>query len=703
MSRSKNNKVKVQENNNKKKRFKILNLLTGLFLGMFLMSSANLIYNLIRLTGIETIIRYIIIGILILFDLFLIIKYFKTRKKLLVKKYLLLDFLLILFGIIEFFIGYTISKGLNVVDNISVQKYKNYSTSLITLKSNNLTLESIDNETKIGRITDTEDIENYVLTEELIEKDKIDIGQIVDYDDPITMLYELYENKVDAVFISGSYISIYKTMDKFENISEDVVELDKFTKKMKVKKHKETVANVKSSTEPFTMLLMGVDSTEENLSDSSGLGDSLVVITFNPQTLNATILSIPRDTFVPITCYRNVRSKITHAASGGDKCMISTIENFLDVDIDYYAKINFRGLIKLVDALGGIDVEVPYSFCETTMWRSEAYMVYVEEGMQHLNGEQALGLSRNRKTYPRCGKKWNQGTRNDFVRGQNQQLVINALINKAKNISNVGQFYDLLDAVGGSMTTNMDRKQILSFYNLFKNVLINSKNLTDSNNIINMQRMYLNGVGGLYQDGIMSMELYEYVPSNNSLNAIKNAMKVNLGLKEETVQKKFSFSADEEYEPKVIGKNEYGGVDVPAKVSTSSDEDDETVTTTTANCGTNEELGADERTCVCKHGYVRENGVCTKQKVECSSNKEPGADGVTCVCRADYKKSDGTCSTTKISKEDSKLDDDTTDDENNTKQDDTTNSNDDDDNNTSNTETDNNTDNDNTEVIENEE
>ena len=114
------------------------------------------------------------------------------------------------------------------------------------------------------------------------------------------------------------------------------------------------------------------------------------------------------------------------------------------------------------------------------------------------------------------------------------------------------------------------------------------------------------------------------------------------------------------------------------------------------------ELVAGERTCVCKHGYVRENGVCTKQKVECSSNKEPGADGVTCVCRADYKKSDGTCSTTKISKEDSKLDDDTTDDENNTKQDDTTNSNDDD-NNTSKTETDNNTDNDNTEVIENEE
>ena len=169
---------------------------------------------------------------------------------------------------------------------------------------------------------------------------------------------------------------------------------------------------------------MGVDSAEEDLSKAAGLGDSLMLITFNPKTLNTTIMSIPRDTYVPITCYRNSKSKITHAASGGDSCMINTIENFFDINIDYYAKINFRGLMKLVDALGGIDVEVPYSFCETTMWRSEEYMVYVDEGMQHLNGEQALALSRNRKTYKRCGAKYSKGPRNDFVRGQNQQLVI---------------------------------------------------------------------------------------------------------------------------------------------------------------------------------------------------------------------------------------------------------------------------------------
>ena len=474
-----------------------------------------------------------------------------------------------------------------------------------------------------------------------MKKDKISESQIEDYDDPISLLYDLYDNKVDAVFISSSYINIYGGMEKFEKIAEETIELDKFSKKMKIKKSNSIAATKKGSDEPFTILLMGVDSTAENLSDSSGLGDSLLLITFNPQTLNATIISIPRDTYVPITCYRNVRSKITHAASGGDKCMINTIQNFFDVNIDYYAKINFRGLIKLVDALGGIDVEVPYSFCETDENRMLKNTVFVEKGYQHLNGVQALALSRNRKTYPTCGAKWNLGTRNDFVRGQNQQIVINGIINKAKSINSVSQFYGILDAVGGSMTTNMDKKQILSFYDVFKNVLVYSTNLTDDNSIISMQKMYLNGVGGMYHDGIMGSDLYEYIPSTNSLNAIKNAMKVNLGLKEDTVNKKFSFSIDKEYEEKIIGKDKTGGVDVPAKSTTTSTKND-------VSCGTNEELGADGQTCVCAHGYEKTNGVCTKQKVECDYNKELGADGVTCVCKSDYLKSDNTCSSTKV-------------------------------------------------------
>ena len=630
----------------KEKKHKGLNIFTGFILGMYLVVSGYLIYNLYMLTDIENLIRYAaMIGLGIL-DIFLIIRYFVMRKKAKVIKYIVMILVLIILGGVQFFISYSLGKGLNLIDNISRKDTKVYKTSLIALKSSNLTkVSDITDDTKIGMVSDEEDVENNILAKELQEKDKISDKSIKDYEDPVTMLYELYEGKINAAFISGGYIDLYKGMQKFEHIADDVVEIDKYSKKMKVKESSGSKASTKSITEPFTLLLLGVDSEEEDISNAFGLGDSIMVITFNPKTLNATVFSIPRDTFVPISCYRNVRSKITHAASGGDSCMINTIQNFLDVHIDYYAKVNFRGLIKIVDSLGGIDVEVPYSFCESDESRSYDNTIYVEKGLRHLNGKEALALSRNRHTNEFCGSFWNQGERSDFVRGQNQQLVINAIVNKVKSMSSIDQLYSLLDAVGGSMTTNMDRNQILSFYNIFKRILLYSEDLTSGNNIIDMQKLYLNGSGALIQDGIMSgMNLYEYVPSTESLNAIINAMKENLELKDVEPSYSFSFSADKEYEQKVIGKDLYGGI---ASYPSIDDSGSGTEQSSGSCSGENEEMGADGVTCVCKNGYEKVSGVCTKKadkdEAECGTNEELGADKQTCVCKPGYEKQDGVC------------------------------------------------------------
>ncbi len=644
--------MKRKDSGETRKKYKGFASFVGFLLGMYLVTTAYLVYNLYNLTGIENLIRYVVMGVLILVSLFVLIKYFSMRKKPKIGKYLLMTLVIIILGIAQFFVGYTINKGLNVVNSISDKKYKTYKTSLVALKSGSISkVKDITGDTKIGRVSDSDDVENNMLSEEIIEKNKISDDQIVDYDDPITLLYDLYEGKVDAAFISGSYVDIYKTMQKFENIADDLIELDSYSKKMKVKKEDKTTAlNSSSIDKPFTILLMGVDSTADDISKSSGLGDSLMVITFNPKTLNATILSIPRDTFVQVTCYRNVRSKITHAASGGDKCMINTIQQFLDVNIDYYVKINFRGLVKIVDAVGGIDVDVPYAFCEQNSLRQmdNGAMVFVNKGWQHLNGEQALALSRNRKTVEYCSKEWNKGTRNDFVRGQNQQLVINAIVNKIKSLDSLDKFYSLLDAIGGSMVTNMDRKQILSFYNLLKKILINSKDLTSGNNLIDMQKTYLNGRGALIQDGIMSsMNLYEYVPSTQSLNAIIKVMKENLELVKVEPTKTFSFSSDKKYEQKVIGSDLYGGIASYPTVP-------EAPTNDNTCTGENEELGADKVTCVCKNGYKKEDGVCKKQESSCTGeNEELGADKVTCVCKWGYKRKSGVC----VKKDDSSSDD----------------------------------------------
>ena len=92
----------------------------------------------------------------------------------------------------------------------------------------------------------------------------------------------------------------------------------------------------KSITEPFTMLLMGIDSTDEVLEKNAiANGDTLILITFNPKTLNATMISIPRDSYVPIACWSDqAENKITHAAGYGTDCMMQTIENYFDINID---------------------------------------------------------------------------------------------------------------------------------------------------------------------------------------------------------------------------------------------------------------------------------------------------------------------------------------------------------------------------------
>lgn len=620
------------EDINKNKNHKFLNLFSGFIVGMFICVTIYFIYNISKFNGVEDTLRYIFMTMLGLICLFVIFKYIGIKKKGKISKYILFILILLIIGTGEFYISNYINKSMNLLDNFNKDEVT-YTSTLISLKDGNYNTLKKVKEGKIGIISDTDSIEGYELAQHIIKKDNISQDNLVEYDDYPTMLNDLYNEDVDAIFVPGSYVEQYSSIEKYEKIKDEVIELDTYSEKRKKVADETIKTSTKSVTEPFTILLLGVDSPTEDISKASGLGDSIMLVTFNPKTLTTTMFSIPRDTYVPITCYRNALSKITHAASGGDSCMINTVEKFTGIDIDYYAKINFKGLVKIVDALGGIEVDVPYSFCEQDSNRSFAQgnLQYVKEGLQTLNGEQALALSRNRKTVPECGKEWNKGVRNDFVRGQNQQRVIKGIINKLKSIKSINQLYEVLDAVSISLDTNLTRDQILSFYNIFKKILLNSNSLSDSNDIVNIQKTYLNGSGGLIYDNIMKMKLYEFVPSTESLNAIVKAMKINLELIEEKYDTSFSFSIDNKYEEKVIGADLYGGV---------ASYPDPTPTNT---CKTNEELGADGVTCVCKNGYSKNSsGVCEKVESVCDENEELGADKVSCVCKSGYSRNSKT-------------------------------------------------------------
>ena len=628
-------KYTKEEKIENKKKNKIIGTISSVIVGMFLCVTAYFIWNLLKLSNIETALRYIGIAILVITSILIVRLNFSLRVQPKKYKFIILILVLIAFGVGEYFASSIISKAISTLDNMN-KNTTVYTSKLIALKDGGTTKKNITkDDKKIGIISDEEDIEGYVLAQKIIKEQGISTDNIYDYDEDITMLKALYDGEIDACFVVGNYISRYKNNISFEHIADETKVLFTYSKEMETQKSTIKEKKKTSVTEPFSILFLGVDSNDDEI-DDWGLGDTIILVTFNPKTLNATIFSIPRDTFVQISCAGNRYSKITHANPYGSDCVVETVENFTGIHIDYYAKMNFKGVISLVDALGGIDVNVPYAICESDQNRSfDTEVITIDEGYQHLNGKQALALARNRKVYDWCGEYYSHGERNDFVRGQNQQLVIKGIMNSVKNIRTADQFYQVLDAVGKTLETNLSREQMLEFYNVFKDVILSTDSLTDTNDIISMQRTYLNGSDGHLHDYLVGAPVYEFLPSMNSLNAITQAMRINLGLEEEDYATSFSFSIDHPYEAAIIGKNEWGGI------KNYPQPDPEPAAKT---CGENEELGADGQTCLCKSGYTKKDGKCVKEtESEISCTNATVVEGK-CVCWAGYEKdSNGDC------------------------------------------------------------
>ena len=542
------------ENETKKSKTKliiitIINILT-------LLTGAFLIYNIYKISGIENTIRYIAIFIILLLNIVITIitrKLAKKTRKIEIVIAIILSLLLIT-G--QSFVGYFVYKTYSSLNSMNKDKIT-YTTAIVTKQDSNIEKIEDLNKKKIGMVIDETSIDNYVLGLEIIEdKDLESTNEIKEYTNISNLVKDLYDKKIDAIIISKNYPSMFKNIDKYKTIEEDtkiIYEKSKTLTKEEANKYTgDELKNFNTSDKidkPFTLLIMGIDSTQKELSkNASGNGDSLMLVTFNPNTLNATILSIPRDTYVPIACFANQKeNKITHAAWNGEGCMIKTIENFTGINIDYYVKINFQGLIGLVNALDGIEVDVPLDFCESNSKRSTKTenLVCLKKGKQTLNGDQALALARHRKTL----------TTGDLQRGINQQLVVQGILNKIKNVKSANGLLTILDTISKSMDTNFTTKQILSFYNIAKNLIKTSS----SKSLINMTQLYLQGSSAMIYDEGMGMTLYNYVPSKESLDTIIKAMKQNLGLEKVTMIKKMDFNIEEEFKMEIVGADIYSG------------------------------------------------------------------------------------------------------------------------------------------------
>lgn len=526
----------------------ILVLFGGVGYFIFSISKLNNVENTLRLVG------SIVLIVICLLLFVLSIRFLNKYKKL---KLAIVIILMLLIGGVGIFGAYNVDKVYGALSKVSdTSGYTTYSSSLVTLKDNDA--ESIKDigDSEIGILNDTTSYEGNIIPKEVIEEQKLD-NETKEYSSYIAMIDALNSGEVDYIFLPTNYTVMFGSMEGYEDIADETKVLLTQTKKVKNEKEESDSTNTKAIAEPFTVLLMGVDSDAEGIANGSFNGDSLMVITFNPKTLSTTILSIPRDSYVPIACFSGQRkNKITHAAWKGETCMMNTIENFLDIKIDYYVKINFTGVVQLVDTLGGVEIDVPYNLCEQNskrQWGSNT--IYIEKGLQTLNGEQALAYARNRHPNPgKCSSKWTNYTSNDFIRGEHQQEVVTALLNKFKDVKDLDTVYKLLDTISNNMVTNMSTDQILSLYNVFKDIASKSTGMDDMADVLGIQRLKLNGYDArIYDYGGTNLSLYNYVLYDDSVKAVSDAMKENLGLKKTKVVKSFSFDINTPYEKEVIG------------------------------------------------------------------------------------------------------------------------------------------------------
>jgi LCP family protein required for cell wall assembly len=249
--------------------------------------------------------------------------------------------------------------------------------------------------------------------------------------------------------------------------------------------------------DPFSMLLMGIDEPDEDKGDFNQRSDALVVVTINPDMKSTHIVSIPRDTYTKIVGTGKL-DKINHSyAFGGTEMTMRTVEQFLDIPIDYFVRVNMEGFEDMVDALGGIEVENDFDF----KYRGDHF----KKGTLQLDGEGALSFARMRAQDPR----------GDFGRQERQREILQIMIDKGTSFSSITRLEEILSVVEDNVRTNFSLQNLWSI----------QSNYRDALNTIEEH-----AIAG--KDGEMD-EIYYYIPNKDKVQELSEVLKEHLEINNE--------------------------------------------------------------------------------------------------------------------------------------------------------------------------
>lgn len=423
----------------------------AIVLSIVLVATAGImVYEILKLEILPSNILLPVILVIILFSLILLLLINFCAHGLVTK--IIFSFLVILisvaYGLGDYYL-YSTASTLNIVTE-QAAKSKNTVSLIVMAESTKTDVQDI-NGSKIGVL---KNINKEGTKKSLNDISKQNIGYSTEkFDNVPAMLQALYEGEVDAIILNEAYRSNVSEIENYGNFNNETKVIHQTVYYTKEANNSLAVSDITSK--PFTILITGNDSF--GTLDEVSRSDVNMIVTINPLTSTILMTSIPRDAFVTevcddYACNYGVEDKLTHTGIYGADTTKDTLENLLDIDINYIFRVNFSSMIDIVDALGGIDIDVAEGMAVSRFY-SDSTLEGVHEGQNHLNGKRALAYSRERKAY----------LDGDVQRARNQQQVLQAMFKKASSPEIITKYSNILKAVGKAFDTNMTTKEITSF------------------------------------------------------------------------------------------------------------------------------------------------------------------------------------------------------------------------------------------------
>lgn len=460
--------------------------------GMLFMICSIILLGIIVISNVLPL-KYLSILIGVLFLLNIIINFFLFKKKIKKKPRRFFTFIALLLSLVFLGASLFIYKTLGFIDDLT-QDYKEY-TYYVLVKS----------DSKYQKIEDILDKElaYYNDNSDSTKKAISSISKKVQttnegYGNLESLGSDLLSGKTDAALLEDSQKvklenagSSAKT-NAIQGFKDKVRVLYTFKVKVPIKSD-----GVNVEKDVINIYISGMD--EYGNVTTTSRSDVNMVLTLNPKTKQILLTNIPRDYYVQLHDTTGYKDKLTHAGIYGIDTSVATIEDLLGIKINYYVKVNFSSLVKLVDALGGVEVYSEYDF---QSWNGYNF----SKGYNQVDGEAALAFVRERKTF-------NEG---DNQRGKNQQAMIEAIFRKCTSPSIIIKYNSLLNSLSDSMITTMPTKNITKLAKM--QLRENPKWIITSNS--------LTGTGGSeYTYSYPYQRLYVTIADEESLKLSKEMLK----------------------------------------------------------------------------------------------------------------------------------------------------------------------------------